>query len=241
MEQSRAIVLNKINYSETSLIIKMYTEHQGLLSFIVKGVRGKKGKLRLAQFQSLNLLEVDYKQSGKSELRYLIDLKISEPFSDLLFDPIKRAVALFIAELIQNCIYEEEQNTELFLFLHHSILWLDLSKDSCTHFHLTFMMKLTKYLGFTPMDNSENALCFDLQTGTFLKHKPVHNYFIEEDELAGWIELINCKYENLKNLHFSNKLKRNLVQALMDYYKLHLIHFKELNSQHILQLIFDDE
>jgi len=27
----------------------------------------------------------------------------------------------------------------------------------------------------------------------------------------------------------------------MDYYKLHLIHFKELNSQHILQQIFDDE
>ena len=241
MQQSRAIVLNKINYSETSLILKIYTEQQGLLSFIVKGVRGKKGKLRLAQFQALNLLEIDYKQSGKSDLRYIRDLKITEPFSDLLFDPIKRAVALFLAELIQNCIHEEEQNTELFLFLHQSIHWLDLSKDSCTHFHLSFMMKLTKYLGFMPMENSKNALCFDLQTGEFLKHKPLHNYTLVADELEGWIALLNCSYENLKELHFSNKLKRSLVQGLMDYYKLHLIHFKELNSQHILQQIFDDE
>ena len=157
MQQSRAIVLNKINYSETSLILKIYTEQDGLLSFIVKGIRGKKGKLRMAQFQALNLLEIDYKQTGKSDLRFISDLKITDPFSGLLFDPIKRAVALFLAELIQSCIKEEEQNTELFLFLHQSIHWLDLTKDSCTHFHLAFMMKLTRYLGFSPMENSKNA------------------------------------------------------------------------------------
>ena len=77
MQQSRAIVLNKINYSETSLILKIYTEQEGLLSFIVKGIRGKKGKLRMAQFQALNLLEIDYKQTGKSDLRFILDLKIS--------------------------------------------------------------------------------------------------------------------------------------------------------------------
>jgi len=241
MQQSRAIVLNKINYSETSLILKIYTEEDGLLSFIVKGIRGKKGKLRLAQFQSLNLLEIDYKQTGKSDLRFITDLKITEPFSDLLFDPIKRAVALFLAELIQNCIQEEEQNKELFQFLHQSIHWLDLSKDSCTHFHLLFMMKLSRYLGFSPMENSENSVCFDLQTGEFLKHNPMHNYILLDEKLAAWKELLSTNYENLKNLKFSNQLKRSLVQALMDYYKLHLIHFKELNSQHILQQIFDDE
>ena len=241
MQQSRAIVLNKINYSETSIILKIYTEEEGLISFIVKGIRGKKGKLRLAQFQALNLLEIDYKQTGKSDLRFITDLKISEPFSDLLFDPIKRAIALFLAELIQNCIQEEERNEELFLFLHQSIHWLDLSKDSCTHFHLSFMVKLTKYLGFAPMEKDENAICFDLQTGEFLSFTPLHKHTIEGEELKAWKMLLDCSYENLKELKFSNQLKRSLVQALMDYYKLHLIHFKELNSQHILQQIFDDE
>jgi DNA repair protein RecO (recombination protein O) len=241
MKQSRAIVLHKINYSETSIILKIYTEEEGLLSFIVKGIRGKKGKLRLAQFQALNLLEIHYKQTGKSTLRFITDLKISEPFSDLLFDPIKRAIALFLAELIQNCIQEEEQNEELFLFLHQSIHWLDLSKDSCTHFHLSFMVKLTKYLGFAPMENDKNAICFDLQTGEFLTYIPLHKHKIEGEELKAWKMLLDCTYENLNTLHFPNKLKRSLVQALMNYYKLHLIHFKELNSQHILQQIFDDE
>ena len=241
MHRSRAIVLNKTNYSETSLIIKIYTEQEGLLPFIVKGIRGKKGKLRMAQFQALNLIEIDYKKSGKSDLRYLLDLKINEPFSDLLFDPIKRAVALFMVELIQNSIKEEEQNQALFQFLHQSIHWLDLSKDSCTHFHLSFMMKLTKYLGFSPMSNKGNAVSFDLQKGAFETYDPQHNYILKNQEMNAWSKIMECRYENLKTLHFSNQLKRNLVHALMNYYKLHLIHFKELNSQHILQLIFDDE
>tara|TARA_B110000438_G_scaffold293582_1_gene333676 strand:- start:1967 stop:2695 length:729 start_codon:yes stop_codon:yes gene_type:complete len=242
MHQSRAIVLHQIKYSETSLILKIYTEKEGLLSFIVKGVRGKKGKLRTAQFQLLNLLELSYSQGKKSQLRHIADLKISEPFTELLFNPIKRSIGLFIAELIQHCIKEEEENVPLFNFLFNSIHWLDLSKDNCNHFHIYFMMKLTKYLGFSPLlDGHHHEGYFDLQQGAFSSHKPTHRCYIESDELNGWKELLNCNLESFNKLQFSNDLKRRMVQALMNYYKLHLIHFKELNSHHILQTVFENE
>ena len=242
MHQSRAIVLHQIKYSETSLILKIYTEKEGLLSFLVKGVRGKKGKFRSAQFQALNLLELSYNEARKSKLRHIIDLKISEPFTELLFNPVKRSIATFMAELIQQCIKEEEPNPELFHFLHSSIHWLDLSQANCSHFHLLFMMKLTKHLGFYPMlDGSDENGYFDLQQGVFTTNKPLHAYFIDSEDLRAWKELINCKLETLEGILFSNELKRSLVQALMIYYKLHLIHFKELNSHHILQTVFNDE
>ena len=63
MERSRAIVLHQIKYSETSLILKIYTEKEGLLSFIVKGVRGGKGKFRSAQFQPLNVIDLTYRKN----------------------------------------------------------------------------------------------------------------------------------------------------------------------------------
>ena len=242
MHQSRAIVLHQIKYSETSLILKIYTEKEGLLSFIVKGVRGKKGKFRSAQFQALNLLELSYNDARKSKLRQIVDLKISEPFSELLFNPVKRSIATFMAELIQQCIKEEEPNPELFQFLHSSIHWLDLSQKNCSHFHLLFMMKLTKLLGFYPMfEIGYEEGYFDLQQGVFTRQKPLHAYFVEAEDLSAWKELINCKLETLESLLFSNELKRRLVQALMIYYKLHLIHFKELNSHHILQTVFNDD
>jgi len=242
MDRSRAIVLHQIKYSETSIILKIYTEKDGLLSFIVKGVRGKRGKFRSAQFQVLNLLEINYKEAKKSRLRHIIDLKISEPFTELLFNPVKRSIAMFISELIQHCIKEEEPNPELFNFLHSYVHWLDLNQGNCSHFHLLFMMKLTKHLGFYPMtEDRYQGNYFDLQQGGFSIQKPLHAYYIDSKVLKAWVELIDCKLEALDSLNFSNELKRSLLKALIAYYKLHLIHFKELNSHRVLHAVFNDE
>ena len=63
MDKSRVIILRQIKYSETSVILQTYSEKEGKMSFIAKGVRGKKGKLRTAQFTPLNLLEICYKRT----------------------------------------------------------------------------------------------------------------------------------------------------------------------------------
>ena len=242
MHQSRAIVLRQIKYSETSLILKIYTEKEGLLSFIAKGVRGKKGKLRSAQFQALNLLDLSYRETRKSELRQIVDLKVIDPFTDLPFNPVKRTIAIFIAELIQNAIKEQEPNKKLFEFLYNSIHWIDLSKQSYGHFHLLFMIKFTKYLGFYPMlEGHKDAQYFDLQQGVFSGVRPQNTHYIDSEELNAWKQLVNAKLESNNSLIFSNTLKRKLLQTMMLYYKLHLIHFKELNSHHILQSVFNDE
>ena len=242
MHQSRAIVLRQIKYSETSLILKIYTEKEGLLSFIAKGVRGKKGKLRSAQFQALNLLDLSYRETRKSELRQIVDLKVIDPFTDLPFNPIKRTIAIFIAELIQNAIKEQEPNKKLFEFLYNSIHWIDLSKQSYSHFHLLFMIKFTKYLGFYPMlEGHKDAQYFDLQQGVFSGVRPQNTHYIDSEELNAWKQLVKAKLESNNSLIFSNTLKRKLLQTMMLYYKLHLIHFKELNSHHILQSVFNDE
>ena len=242
MHQSRAIVLRQLKYSETSLILKIYTEKEGLLSFIAKGVRGKRGKLRTAQFQTLNLLDLSYRETRKSELRQIVDLKVIDPFTDLLFNPIKRTITIFIAELIQNAIKEQEPNKRLVEFLYNSIHWIDLSKESCGHFHLLFMIKFTKYLGFYPMiEGYKEAQYFDLQQGVFSGVRPKNTHYIDSEELNAWKELVNAKLESNNSLTFSNTLKRKLLRTMMLYYKLHLIHFKELNSHHILQSVFNDE
>lgn len=241
MQQTKAIVLNHIKYAESSIIVKLYTEQQGLISCIVKGIRGKKGKLRTGLFQPLNLLDINYKTSTRSKLMTLSEVKIAEPFSDLLFNPIKRSVALFISELLQNSIREEECNLALFNFIYNTIHLLDLNTKSSTHFHIVFMMKLTKYLGFYPLRMNENVNYFDLEKGCFTSSKPMHFNYLNNEIMNAWNSLLLCDFNSIEHLTFSNTLKRSLVQALMTYYKLHLIHFKELNSHQILQLVFDND
>ena len=104
------------------------------------------------------------------------------------------------------------------------------------------MIKLTKYLGFYPMlEGYKDAQYFDLQQGVFSGVRPQNTHYIDSEELNAWKQLVNAKLESNNSLIFSNTLKRKLLQTMMLYYKLHLIHFKELNSHHILQSVFNDE
>ena len=138
---------------------------------------------------------------------------------------------------MQNSIKEEESNKDMFEFLYTSIYWLDLTDKTINCFHLLFMMKLTKHLGFYPREStSGKEKFFDLQEGVFLQQKPLHPHYLEGDVLEQWEQLISCRYEEIGRLKISINQKRILVQALMDYYKLHLNYFKELNSQ-ILQTV----
>jgi DNA repair protein RecO (recombination protein O) len=53
--KTRGIVFNHIKYSETSLIVTIYTERYGRQAYIVNGVRGKKARIKANMFQSLFL------------------------------------------------------------------------------------------------------------------------------------------------------------------------------------------
>ena len=51
---TKAIVLRKINYSDSSLIVDVFTELEGRKSFFIKGILGKKKtKLKNSYFQPL--------------------------------------------------------------------------------------------------------------------------------------------------------------------------------------------
>ena len=51
---TEALVLSKLNYSETSLIVRCYTRSEGIKSYILKGIKsGRNGKKNTALFQPL--------------------------------------------------------------------------------------------------------------------------------------------------------------------------------------------
>ena len=47
VSKTNGIVLNYIKYKETSIISKIYTKEFGLKSYLINGVRTKKGKFNI--------------------------------------------------------------------------------------------------------------------------------------------------------------------------------------------------
>lgn len=56
MESTKGIVLHYYKYSESSVIVKIFTEESGLQTYVLKGVRNKKSKNKVNLLQALNLV-----------------------------------------------------------------------------------------------------------------------------------------------------------------------------------------
>ncbi len=235
----RGIVLHHIKYGESSIIATIYTDCHGRLSFIINGVRGRKPKYRMNLFQPLSILEMEIYYKPSRDLQRVKELNLSCHFRSIPVDLIKSTQAVFLAELLYRTIREEEVNRTLFDFIDQSVQILDLSDVSAQNFSLVFMMQLTKHLGFFPEKNySGRRQLFDLRNGTFIE-KALFPTDTLNKKLSGYVARILEKRIGDDDVpDMNNSLRRSLLQAIADYYHIHLQGMGRLKSLDVLAEVF---
>lgn len=232
-----ALVLQVIPYSDNSVIARVYTEQRGLLSIIVKGVRGGKRNKKAALLQTLNLLDISLMLKENRDLHFLREMRLLEPMKSIPVSPGKTAQALYIAELLRHVIKEEEKNMSLFNFLRHSLHLLDEMPESPALFHHKFSIELTRLLGFYPLNNySESMPYFQFTDGEF-HHSEGETTCNKDDSLALSI-LINTGFERLAELKLPRKKRQQLLRSILQYYKWHVPGFKDLHTPDVLEEVF---
>lgn len=229
---TRGIVLHHLNYSETSIIAKIYTEQFGLQSFLVKGVRQKKSRTRMNLFGPLSLVEMVMVYKEKSSLHHLREISSAYPATGIATDMRRTALALFINELLYKSIHGEEPDPALFAFIEDSVKDLDTSTGHLAFFHMKFALELTQFLGFSPHDNySDHSLYFDLQEGAYISAPPLHPYFLDKALSAYWHQLLSRQITD----EWPSAIRDTLLLRILDYYRLHLPEFREMKSHEILR------
>lgn len=243
--KTKAIVLQSIKYGDSSLIVKMLTKESGLQSFIVKGVFGKKSKMKAALFQNMTLLEIVAEISDKS-LSFIKELSLSHYYKSISSDIKKTTIIMFISELLSKSITESETDTELFNFVYDLMIRLDDATSSYADFPIIFAMKLSAHLGFFPnIDTYTEGSCFDLLDGNFKKTS--NDIYQIDNNLSNIFYKIclassNNDLSNFQILDFSNpqvlKIRRQLLDTIVTYYKLHADNLTDIKSHEILRSIF---
>ena len=100
LHKTRGIILHTLNYSETSLIVKIITPDFGVKSYIVNGVRSKKSKFKATIFQPLALVDMVVSNTDKAELQRISEINILSPYTDIPYNIIKSSIALFLNEIV---------------------------------------------------------------------------------------------------------------------------------------------
>ena len=238
LAKTQGIVLKTINYSETSVVAKIYTEQFGLKSYLIQGVRKHKAKTKANTLSLLSLLDMEVYNRENKDLQYIKELKNAHIFQSLPYDIRKSAIATFLNELIYNSIREEEANPALFHYLFNSIQLLDLLENNFAAFHLHFAVQLTKYLGFGPAEASysRNTL-FDLADGKFHNSQQQGLYKLNEEESLFFYRASALSYEYFKQISISKSARKIMLEHILNYYLLHSTEFKPLRSHEILETV----
>lgn len=148
LQKTRGIVLRFTKYGETSIIVNIFTDVFGLQSYIINGVRTKSSKSKIALFQPLTLLDLVVYHRANAEINRIKEVKCLHPFRTIPVDVKKSSISLFLAEIINKTVKEEGHPFELCDFLIRSFITLDSIEHNAENFHLIFLLKLSRFLGF---------------------------------------------------------------------------------------------
>ncbi|HHN47670.1 MAG TPA: DNA repair protein RecO [Bacteroidales bacterium] len=234
LHHTRGIVLHHFRYSETSVIARIYTEKFGLQSYLIKGVRSAKAKIKLSMLGHLSLLEmVVYYRQGKG-LQNIKELKPAHVFRSLHSDIRKSSQALFINELVYKSVKEEEHNQVLFRFLFDTVVELDNPANFSADYHLVFMLNLSRFLGFAPRQNYTYGSWFNLCEGIFETHRPGHPHIIEPDYTETFNKLLSSPTQNIDPTPLPASIRKILLDKMIEFYRLHLPAFSGLQSPEVL-------
>ena len=239
LAKTQAIVLRSLKYGEAKMIVDMFTRSHGRLSFIVSIPKSAKSKIKKQFFQPLSLLEIEADVRPKSQLQKLADARLAHPYSSIPFDPHKLAIALFVSEFLYHALRSEQQNAPLFDYVANGVRWLDGQEAHFANFHLVFLMRLSRFLGFYPnIEHYKTGEYFDLRESIFVAHPPMHRDFLYPHEAEKIRLLMRMDFPTMHLFRMSHQDRNRLLEVSLAYYRLHLPDFPELRSLSVLQELY---
>ena len=247
--KTRGIVLRAIKYSETSVIVDIFTEQFGLRSYIISGVRTSKSKVAAGLLQVMSLVDiVAYEKAEK--LNRLTEIRAAHVYTALPFDMTRMSVGLFMAEVAQRSIKGSEENRPLFNFLFDIFKFLDITNGSVANLHLAFLVELSGHFGFRPEVNEDEyyddeELTLDLREGIFLPFyedeeydgEPLPSHFLKANLTTLLRGFLKTPWHESANIKMNRDERRALIAELLRFYQWHLAGFPDIQSFKILQEI----
>lgn len=218
LHKTRGIVFRFTRYRETSVIVSIFTELFGLQSYIVNGVRSSKSSgNKMALYQPLTFLDLVIYHREHAHLNRIKEVKCLYPYRTITADVKKVTLAMFLNEILNKTVREESHVQELFDFLYNSFVILDNQQAGYENFHLIFLLKLSRYLGFGAHKVTE-VLGYQALNAA------------DEQALQS---LLETEYNTPVSI--SNIQRRSLLDVLLKFYASHIDSLGEIRSVQVLR------
>lgn len=240
MITSHGIILKAIRYNDAQLIVNVYTEQAGMVAFIVRRPRTRRGGgIHATGWQPLSLVELTWEPRERSTLQKPTELALWHAWKSLPFNPHKVAMGLFLGEFLAYALKHETENKALFDYVVNSLGWLDESEVHFANFHVVFLLRLTQFLGFYPnVEDWEEGCFFDMLNATFTRQRPSHADYLEPDEAVLVPKFMRMDVRKMRGVGLNGAVRRRALTLITHFYRLHVPEFPEIKSIEVLGEVF---
>ena len=224
------ILLNRISYSENSLITTFFTEKSGIQKFIFLG-----GKKKVGNLFPLGIYELTFYKRPDSELGKINQAVLVNSMHNIFLNPIKSVIVFFVAEVLHQSLKSEEKDAGLFLFIKSEIAQLE-NENHLKSYPALFLLEFISHLGIRPHVEDEKSSFFDLEQGVFTTN-PMNFEKTINSEASAVIRDCLLKSDNANSgleLH-----AKQVVSLLISYLTVHLPSFKGQKSLELAKEILE--
>lgn len=158
MIASRAILIRRAKFSETSLLVHWFTETAGRVKTLAKGAR-RPGSPLAGQLDLFYESEIAVARSRRTDLHTLREAVLIDPREPLRRDPLPVAAAAYFVELLELATEPEYPLPEVFALLRRALDYLATQPPTAvavTHFERELARLLG--LGVGPGTPAHHAL-----------------------------------------------------------------------------------
>jgi len=155
VETVHAIVIRRIRFSDTSLILTWFGRETGKIKTIAKGAL-RPGSPLAGKIDLFFQCEVTIAWSRKSEIHAIRDLIVVEPFLRIRTDYLKTLTASYFAELVEEATELEHAEPGIYDLLGRGLSYLEREQPTLRAV-VFFEAELAKLLGIQMAKQGESS------------------------------------------------------------------------------------
>ncbi|MDE6269024.1 MAG: DNA repair protein RecO [Muribaculaceae bacterium] len=241
MEQSlHCIALRLIKYNEKSMILTAYSRERGRVGLLVPAGSGKTANRNRALLMPLSRFEcvADVKQGR--ELYQFRGLVAHGNPAGMACNPVKQAMAMFVADLLNTILREPMTDELLYGFLADAVDYLANSgARGVANFHLALLVRMQRFLGIEPDYSTYRAgALMDLTEGRFVMTPPTRGEYLTREEALVAARLGRMTFRNMHGARLSRGARNEILDRMLRYYSIHGYRVEGLGSLDVLRTLF---
>ncbi|KPK42476.1 MAG: hypothetical protein AMJ78_02400 [Omnitrophica WOR_2 bacterium SM23_29] len=232
IQTTEALVLNRRDFRETSVLATFYSKDFGKVKGILKGIRSEKHRYgSSAELFSLN--KIVFYEKSRGEFNNITQCDLIDGFFGIRKCLSAIAYANYIVELVDAMTEPDEKNIRVYELLHKSLRLLSKGEEP-NRITRIFELKFLCFLGFAPMLNSCihcNAPVSEKARFSLLRRGMLCERCLKEDPNAravskGTVQTLrhleNAKLDSLSKFKITKSIESELSVLIEELLESHL-------------------